>query len=53
MNENGAQRDVNSLEAQARQSTVEADPLEGVPRIDENNVESLSEQVISALTRTS
>lgn len=37
------------LQAQARPSTVESDPLEGVPTITESNVDSLSEQVTNIL----
>ena len=40
------------LEAQARPPTVESDPLEGVPQIDERNVDSLSEQVDCTLCIT-
>ncbi len=45
INGNCALQNFNTLQAQAKPSTVETDPLEDVPRIDENNVDSLSEQV--------
>ena len=48
-----ASSDANFLEAQARPPTVESDPLEGVPQIDEKNVDSLSEQVTCAPSRIS
>ena len=37
--------DVNVVQAQARPPTVESDPLEDIPLIDENNVGTFSEQV--------
>ena len=49
--ENDALGDANSLQAHADSPTVESDPLERIPQIDENNVDSLSEQVESALFR--
>ena len=42
--------DVNVVQAQARSPTVESDPLEGIPLIDENNVETFSEQVACAFS---
>ena len=48
----GASKDTNSWVAQVKPPTVESDPLEGVPQIDENNVDTLSEQVACALSRT-
>ena len=49
----GAPKDIDSWVAQVKPPTVESDPLEGVPQIDENNVDTLSEQVACALSRTS
>lgn len=40
------------MQAQAKPPTVESDPLEGIPQIDENNVDNLSEQVTCGLSRT-
>lgn len=40
------------MQAQVRPPTVESDPLEGIPQINENNVDTLSEQVTCALVKT-
>lgn len=40
------------LQAHAKTSTVESDPLEGIPQIDENNVDTLSEQVACVFCMT-
>ena len=40
------------MQAQAKPPTVESDPLEDIPLIDENNVETFSEQVACALSVT-
>ena len=37
------------MQAQTKTPTVESDPLEGVPQIDESTVETLSEQVAEDL----
>ena len=42
--------DVNVVQAQAKPPTVESDPLEDIPLIDENNVETFSEQVACAFS---
>ena len=41
--------DVDFLQAHEKSPTVESDPLERIPQVDETNVDSLSEQVESAL----
>ena len=41
---------INVVQAQAKSPTVESDPLEGIPMIDENNVETFSEQVAYAVS---
>ena len=42
--------DVNFVQAQAKPPTVESDPSEDIPLIDENNVETFSEQVACAFS---
>ena len=42
--------DINVVQAQAKPPTVEADPLEDIPLIDENNVETFSEEVACAFS---